>query len=765
MTRSISLSVALLLFATGVVQAQAPPTVSHTTPSAVVPAQATDVTLAGGNLTGATKIWLSFAGTAELAPDVANNGQDAAQTVWRITPAAGVGPGIGALRVAGPGGVSPLHLLAIDDLASVADNGANKSLETAQEITLPTAVDGTCEAESFDFYRFGGITGQTVTVEVLARRLGTPLDPVVRLLDAAGQELAYSDDEPGLGPDCRFAYELPADGVYYLEIRDIRYQGGGAHRYRLRVGDFPLTTGTYPVAGQKGTTPRVEWVGPAVEGVAARSITVPREIAAPSVWAAALFASGQGSGLASLGASDSAEAVEFEPNDTTEQASPVVLPTGINGRFLAEHDRDYFQFEAKAGSRFLFRGETREHGSPTDLYLRLFKPDGSLLAEAEDSAGNEEGVLDATFPEDGTYRLMVEDLHRRGGPGHVYRIAALPYQAGFALAVEGSTFNAPQGGVFVAKVTSTRRDYNGPIALSVEGAGDGLVLADHVIPEGKNETTMRVTLPASLAAGTLANARIVGRAKVGEVDVTATAGTLVALRGQFNGLPYPPAELDGAIGLGVGPVFADFFKLMVDGNVVTFPQLLGTVAFEVKTERLNGFDEQVALAVEGLPPGFTAEVKPIEKGKPSSAVTLKGPGAIAEGDYPIVVRGSGNFQNQPRTITLDSVVLRVGKPLGLTVAPAGPLTTGATQKLKLTAHRFGDEKGAIALTLMGLPLGVTAPTEIAIAEGQTEVEIDLTAAADAMLGAAQITAVGATTIQGRTISVESPPAPLEVKMP
>lgn len=765
MTRSLSFALALVLIASNFAQAQAPPSVSHTAPSSIAPGQATNVTLFGGNLAGATKIWLSFAGTAELAADVANNGQDAGQTVWRITPAEGGGPGIGALRVAGPGGISPVFLFAVDDLPTVADNGQNKSLETAQDVTLPTAVDGVCEPESFDFYRFTGHVGQRVSVEALARRLGTPLDPVIRLLDASSKELAYSDDEPGLGSDCRFAYELPADGVYYVEIRDIRYQGGGGHRYRLRLGDFPLTTGTFPVAGQKGTTPRVEWVGPAVDGLAARSVSVPHGTTAPDIWASAAFASAQGSGLATLRVSDSTEAVEFEPNDTAEQASPIDLPTGINARLLAPHDRDYFQFSAKAGQRFTFKGETREHGSPTDLYLRLYKADGSLLAEAEDSAGNEEGALDVSLPEDGVYRLMVEDLHRRGGPDHVYRVEVKPYSPGFSLAVEGNTFNAPLGGVFVAKVTSARRDYNGPITLSVEGAGDGLTLAGNVIPEGKNETELRVTLPASIPSGTLANARIVGRAKVGEADVAAVAHTLATLRGQFNGLPYPPAELDGVVGVGVGPAFADFFKLAVDGGVVTFPQLIGAASFEVKTERLNGFDEQVALSVEGLPLGFTAEVKPIEKGKPSATVTLKGPGAIAEGDYPLVVRGSGNFQNQPRTITLDSLVLRVGKPLALTAAAAGPLTTGTTQKLKLTANRFGDEKGAITLALHGLPLGVSAPAEIAIAEGQNEVEIDLTAAADAMLGQAQITAVGATTIQGRAISVESPQAPLEVKMP
>ncbi|MBX3412504.1 MAG: PPC domain-containing protein [Pirellulales bacterium] len=744
---------------------QAPPTLGSASPTAMAPGQGTNVTLSGGNLTGATKIWLSFPATAELAADVANNGQDAGQTTWRITPAAGLGPGIGAVRVAGPGGISPPMLVAVDDLATVTDNGQNKTVETAQEITLPTAIDGVCEAESFDFYRFEGHAGQRVSVEVLARRLGTPLDPVVRLLDASGRELAYSDDEPGLGSDCRFAYELTADGTYYLEIRDIRYQGGGAHRYRLRVGNFPLTTGTFPVAAQKGTTPRIEWVGPAVEGLASASVNVPRDTASPTVWTAAAYPSGQGSGWASLSVSSGVEAIEFEPNDTAEQASPVELPAGINGRFAAPRDRDFYQFAAKGGTRYTFRGETREHGSPTDLYLRLYKADGSVLAEAEDSAGNEEGVLDVTFPEDGTYRLEVEDLLRRGGSDHVYRIDAQPYQPGFTLAIEATTLNAPQSGVFVAKVTSARRDYNGPITLSIEGAGEGIALADHVIPEGKNETTFRATLPASLAAGTLANARIVGRAKVGEADVSAVAHTLPTLRGQFNGLPYPPAELDGVVGIGVGPAFADFFKLAVDGDLVTFPQLIGTTSFEVKTERLNGFDEAVALAIEGLPAGFSAEVKPIEKGQASAAIAVKGPATIAEGDYPLVIRGSGNFQNQPRTVTLESVTLRVGKPLGITAAAAGPLVTGTTQKLKLTAHRFGEEKGAIQLALQGLPLGVSAPTEITIAEGQNEVEIDLTAAADAMLGQAQITAIGSTTVQGRAISVTSSPAPLEVKMP
>src|SRR6185437_5395873 len=201
-------------------------------------------------------------------------------------------------------------------------------------------------------------------------------------------------------------------------------------------------------------------------------------------------------------------------------------------------------------------------GSPSDLFLRLYNAAGAQLAEAGD-AGADEGAINFTFPEDGVYRLMAEDLLGRGGPEHVYRIEIAPYQPGFSLTLEAEKFDAPQGGVFVAKVTSARRDYNGPITLSVAG-GEGFVAANNVIPEGKNETVMSVTVPADVKPGQLRIIRIVGQAKIGDAEFRVTASSLAALRKQFNGLPYPPAALDGAVGLGIGPVFADFFQLAIE---------------------------------------------------------------------------------------------------------------------------------------------------------------------------------------------------------
>src|SRR5581483_1570571 len=199
--------------------------------------------------------------------------------------------------------------------------------------------------------------------------------------------------------------------------------------------------------------------GPSSEEISPLSVAVPMEVASGRLPMAVKYPQGQGSAGLTLIASGAPEQVELEPNDAPETATGVALPLSINGRFETSKDRDWFEFSAKKGERYLFVGRTRSIGSPTDLFMRVTNAAGGGLAEAEDS-GMEEGVLNFTFPEDGTYRLMVEDLLRRGGPDQVYRIDIEPYRAGFSLAVDAEKFDPPKGGVFVTKVTSVRRDYN-----------------------------------------------------------------------------------------------------------------------------------------------------------------------------------------------------------------------------------------------------------------------------------------------------------------
>jgi hypothetical protein len=676
------------------------------------PGKATDLVLEGARLAGPSGLWTNFPATIELAPGVEKNGTLADSVHYRLTLPADCPLGVGALRVATGQGISNLKLVLIDDLPAVAKLGGNHSRHTAQVVVPPLAIDGSCDAESSDFYKFTAAAGQRLSVEVFARRLGSPLDPAMRLLSASGRELAYSDDEPATGADGRFSYKFAEAGDYYLEIRDIRFQGG-AHPYRIRIGDFPLPSVPYPLAVQKGTTANVQFAGKNVELPGPVPLNVPAEVPGGRVNVSAHYATEQGSNWVTLRVSDTPEQLEQEPNDTAEQSTKVAVPGALEGRFEKRGDIDYFQFEGKQGQRLVFSGQTRTLGSPSDLFLRCYDAAGGMLAEAEDN-GPEEAILNFTLPAAGLYRLRVEETHRGGGPDDVYRIAVTPYQPGFSLAVAADKVDAPQDGVFVVKVTAARREYNGPITLGVEGAGEGASLGSNVIPEGKPETTLHVRLGKSLAAGYFGELRIFGEAKLGETVYRQQASTLLALRGALSGLPFPPAALDGTLGLGVGPVFPQYFTLAAPSPLVALSKAAVPVGLPVQVARAQGFDGAVSIGLQGLPPGVSVKPATIEKGKSEVVLELTAAQPPPPGKYPLRVVGTASFQDQPQQFTLDQVTLQ-GPPIGIGIAAAGPLTAGGKQKAVL---RFAGEIPPVAAAATyesGVTRGAEGPRAAALA--------------------------------------------------
>ena len=216
------------------------------------PGKTTTVTFSGENLNGAEELWTSFpAKVARVSSDKTND-PGSGKVTFQLSIPKNVPIGIGAAQLATTNGASDLHLFMIDDLPNVTKSGTNKTIASAQELKLPVAVDGNCEETSFDYYAFRAKKGQRVAVEVVANRLGSPLDPVVRLLDAAGKELIYCDDDAAIGSDARFSFTAPSAGRYLIELRDIGYQGGPKYHYRLRVGNFPLASAPFPLGARQG---------------------------------------------------------------------------------------------------------------------------------------------------------------------------------------------------------------------------------------------------------------------------------------------------------------------------------------------------------------------------------------------------------------------------------------------------------------------------------------------------------------------------------
>jgi Bacterial pre-peptidase C-terminal domain len=704
------------------------PTINSLTPGAVVPGSATTIQFGGGNLARAKKLWTTFPADAVLADGIEKNGENPASVTYKLNVPAGTACGIHGIRLVTDKGVSPLRFLVVDDLGSVASAGNNTTLASAQVVTIPTGIDGNVPNLGWQFFKFPVQAGQRLSIEVLSRRIGSSLDPMIRLLDGRGRELAYNDDTPGLSGDASLVYTFKDAGEYVVELRDIKY-GTGA--YRLRIGDFPVATVAYPLAVQRGTTTNVTLAGFGVDGLVPVPITVDSQL--PQGWIPfSLKRENGASGFSSLAIVSTPQFVETEPNNAAEQANRVEFGYDVNGRLEQAGDVDRFVFSAKKDQTATFVGMTRQQGSPTDLNFRIVNKDGGQVVAAEDSGVNE-GSVAFKAPADGEYTLVVEDLNHRGGSEHAYRIAVTLNPAPFSLAASLDTFNIPVGGNVLATVTAVRAGYNGPIELSVQNLPPGVTASKSVIGTGRNDTVLTLNAAPDFAPGELFGITIVGTARIGEADVVVPAEIGGVLKTRNNNMRWPPATLSGFIAAAAAP--AANFTWRAEPNEVVFGKDLSAKVKLIAT-RGTGIEEPVTVAVappqNGLPGGVTVAVKNIDKGQTEAEITISANNQAALGDFTAGLTGTLK-QGDKTSVQGLALRLKLAAPMTLTLDPAGgKIAKGGELVVKATVERNPAFAGPVNVTLQNLPAGVTAtPVPAVIAADQTSIDIKLTAASDA----------------------------------
>jgi hypothetical protein len=129
------------------------------------------------------------------------------------------------------------------DVPQVVESGAAATRPTA--VTLPVDVSGTiASAGEEDRFEFAVKKGERYTFAVRAGTLGSILDPVLRIEDAAGKQVA-ADDDSGGAQEPRVDWTAPADGTYRAVVGDLYGRGGAEYVYRLEV--------RRPVAGVSAT--------------------------------------------------------------------------------------------------------------------------------------------------------------------------------------------------------------------------------------------------------------------------------------------------------------------------------------------------------------------------------------------------------------------------------------------------------------------------------------------------------------------------------
>jgi hypothetical protein len=714
------------------------PTLNVAVPLGMQRGIALDLTLNGGNLAEPTAFWTSFPAKVTIPADN-KNGTDQSKLLVRLEVPKDAPIGFHTIRLATTRGMSNFRIFCIDDLPQVMETDSNHSLATAQILTTPCVVVGRADAEMTDYFKFAVKAGHRVSFEVLGRRLGSPFDPQISLHEVkTGHELpnAYSNDSPGLQTDARLTYTFKEAGEYVLSIRDVMYRGGPDFWYRLRIGDFPCATTPIPMAIKRGSKATVNFTGPTVDGIAPMEVSAPSDPNVETLWIAPRGPNGLHGWPVALTISDLDEAVEQEPNNDVAHANRIPIPGAITARFLEKGDLDYFVFSAKKGQRLIIQGDSLEYYSPTLLDMVVNDAKGSQVAASNPQAAHpDDQKIDFNPPADGDYYLLAKHLTDWGGPSEVYRIKIKPYQPGFNLSVGLDRFDAAPGGtVDIPIQTVTRRDYAGPIEVSVAGHPGitGQTVINATPPPAPNQPAGRLTVSVKPDVPMGPHfVRIQGKATINGKPVVVDADVMAAVKEQMAGLAFPPRDLLHPVAFAVTekPPFSLLAKIELAEALRGSP-----VPVVITAQRAPNFAEEIEVTASGLPANVTLPALKIAKGQNEIKGQLTPAANAPVGQFAIRFNGKAKVSFKEFHVTSAPVNLMLVLPFDLKVEPAIlKIPQNGKGKIKITATRKGGYQGPIAFEFRNLPANVTA-SKGTIAMGQNDAEVEVTAPANAMPG-------------------------------
>jgi hypothetical protein len=757
----VSLRGFLFLLATALTAvAQPAPKLTAISPEWIQRGTTIEVTLTGENLGGVTQIL--FNGDAGLAatnqppaaPPPANPSvvvestgggitrahaapppRDDKKLVLKVTAPADASLSPRELRVIAPGGVSNPLNLNVGQWPEVAKRDPNTSLSDAQSIDLPAVISGVLNTGAqTNHFKFKAKKGEEFVFEVDAARRGSALDSSLMVLDAKGKELARNEDAIGL--DSLLFFTAPADGEFFVALRDFRYRGGNEYSYRLTAGPIPYVESLFPFGGARGKAVEVAINGRNLDGTTKMTLDISAK--APRSQEIRVKTPRGYSNLIPFNVSDLNEIMEAEPNNALTNATSVTVPLVINGRIGEPKDIDRFKFKSDKDQKLVCDVAANRFGSKLDALLILTDTNGTVIQQNDDAAAAD-ARIEFDAKKDTEYVLALRDLTDRGGEKFGYRLSIRP-----PTAAAGPSFTARllpdasrihrEGTTKVRCEVTPAGGFDGPVRFAFADLPSGVYADPVVVPNGPASGIMLLSASKNAPLGSFP-IRLTAMGVIGDKNVTVTAeplsGDKAVRQAYLTVLDATPFRLE----------LATLSASVEQGQTATL---------DVLAVRREGFVNQIKLSAEGFNAGREAISKSfdvseaiIKDNETMAKITLKAKMDSEIGTRTIVVGGLGGLDGQlyseytqpiPVTVTQYPLTLSSTLPrLSLTVLPPGSESAAGEAETKIRVDRRGGFSGEVDLSIEGLPEGVKSEVP-KIPAGVSEISLKLFATDKAKLG-------------------------------
>ncbi len=462
--------------------------------------QPTVVTIDGVDLLPAPKLWL---GAQAVEATLDEKQSNVNRLVLTATLPNEIAPGLAPLRLATTEGVSNSVVVALDRMPQLPI--------TETVAALPVSLHGSVPGSGVSKTTFTGKAGDDLLIEVEAKRLGSKLRPVLHLFDAQRTQVAWAMPSRTLSGDCRLATKLPRDGQYTVEVHDLQYAPPGVSFFRLKIGQWQFADLAFPLAVTRGQEVSLELLG-AIPGVKLPFKGIGDGDVIPISWPvrAGIPVAERldyGGPPPSVLLSSLPELVEVvvaaggtsaanQASSTSEPPVPTI-PVAINGRLDAPGQLDLFRFAVTPGMKLTIEVFAERLGSRIDAVLELRNKDGGVLANNDDGPNSTDPRLDFTVPA-GLDQLVValRDSLEIASDQAIYRLVVTNADKPppeISVTAKADVANIASGESQVLEVNVTRKDYAGPLQLTLGQLPPGVTATGTEIPAGASGTLLTLT--------------------------------------------------------------------------------------------------------------------------------------------------------------------------------------------------------------------------------------------------------------------------------
>jgi hypothetical protein len=484
-------------------------------------------------------------------------------------------------------GATPAMRFVVGDLPEIVEEEIDGNAVPVP-VQLPVTINGRIfPREDVDVWSFPARKGLSIVCEVMAARLGSPLDSRLEILDPHGKKIAENDDY--FGSDSYLRFTAAEDGTYQVKIHDVNYRGGQAYVYRLTITADPHVERVFPLGGRRGSKVMATLTG---QGLPSTPVQVQLPGDAADVYAYQFSFGGKQTNPVLFDVDDLLEVMK---SDGTRSIS---APAMCNGRIDKPGAADSWPFTTKKGETWEIELRAQRLGSPLAGVLTVKDAGGKELQKVDSTAtGQGDPSLRFTAPSDGLYVVEVSERFAfRGGPEFSYRLRVdhPSTKQDFRLSVPADVVALERGGQAKLKVNAVRLGgFSEAINLVIEGLPAGVIATSAAIPA--KQTSVDVTLKTDQTALIRASRLTIrGSAAIDGQPLTrvATASSQVGGRAPampvLRGAPEPDSIL-------LAVTLPTAFKVVADHDMRWAPR--GSVHHRRYRLERNGFDGPLEISL------------------------------------------------------------------------------------------------------------------------------------------------------------------------